>query len=1341
MAASSVRGRAILLALLWLALAAPACDDPRPGLYELVRAESAAARTYAVIRLAGIGAYEDFHLVAARLEDPDEQVRLAAIRGVISLDDPDGPPLLLEALPAAGDRERQAILSWLVARRPAGGVGALKALTRRGKTGAWKDAWVALGRLGELDALKPLLADLRSDEPHPETLSALGSLARAVGYERLWEGFREAPLTEMVPVFEPWGEPAAPALAALLEEAGIEEDLRVALLGALGRTAPDQALPVLRSALLEGSARTQHAALGLLTARRDARAARVLLEALGVESCRIRDEVADALARLGDRVPDDELELALDDPARRLAVLDPILVRRGDRTAVRLAAEHAVDAEPEVRARVAAVLAAHGAAEHLGHLIELGNDADSTVQRAGRRALAGLLARLLGRDRREEEIAELAADQGPRLALAAETMLAALEDEQGEIASAAGRALLLMAERVPGPAGLRDKTTRAIVAARMSQEVGAGSAVEDLALELIALSRAGRVEGILREQFIQAVSLLALSPRAEPADHEHALMMPIPEGLARARERMLRRRADVVCPERLARLIAAMAGHGSLRFVEVATRLLQAPSTSSPAARRAAARLLAGLGLPPVPACAVAAEFPAEGDEVARYLLLNVLARCEDDESRLILVRAASRRGADPHLLEAALAALFRDGTAAAIEALRHGSEAVRRGALAALDRVSSPEELELVAGEEEAELMALAAAVAGQRDDPEARVRAWAARVSGVLMRATDDGEGLETLFGLTDDVEASVRAAALGAIFDGTPERQQSKLLDRIEHLVVDPAQEVRLALARGLSAWGSEDADQRLILLVADADDAVRLAATRGLAAHARVGFAANLLDAAEAGPREVTLAAVAGLAAIGEGEAIQALCSLLEGDEDLEVRRAAVEALGDPALGAAAAAALRRQLHAGPAEIRWLAVQGLLEIDGKGGARAAEARPVDDADGSEDPGIPEAAVPETRVPAPPAVIRARDVPDDGGRAIEVRWRLSPDDPTASGAAADGNAFGYSVLRGRSAEGSFHVVAELPAGTTRFRDDRPGLSDGTSYRYRIQAAVGPLASLSAVSAPVTPRGQWFHTGRVAVLVVVVLFSALVMLFVRAARQRPERLYVRPLPGLEALEEAIGRATEMGRPVLYSTGLGEISDIGTLASISILSSVSRTAAEYGARLRVPCRDPVVFAATQEAVEEGCLAAGRPDAYDPADVFFVAGRQFAYAAAVSGIMIRERTAANLFVGLFYAEALLLAETGAETGAIQIAATDRVTQLPFFITSCDYTLIGEELYAAGAYLGRDPALLGGLKAQDWAKALLMAVLGVGALLAGLAAAGIGWFDTLKQGLLGLLGSS
>jgi hypothetical protein len=140
-------------------------------------------------------------------------------------------------------------------------------------------------------------------------------------------------------------------------------------------------------------------------------------------------------------------------------------------------------------------------------------------------------------------------------------------------------------------------------------------------------------------------------------------------------------------------------------------------------------------------------------------------------------------------------------------------------------------------------------------------------------------------------------------------------------------------------------------------------------------------------------------------------------------------------------------------------------------------------------------------------------------------------------------------------------------------------------------------------------------------------------------------------------------------------------------------------------------------MAVSQEVVKEAYLNAGRPDAYADDMVFLAATEQFSYAAAVDGIMVRERPAANILMGYFYAESLLLAETGAATGAIQIAGTDSYTQLPFFITTCDYTLMGEELYAASAYLSREPKLLGSLKGQDVGKGLILIVILLGTLLA------------------------
>lgn len=237
-------------------------------------------------------------------------------------------------------------------------------------------------------------------------------------------------------------------------------------------------------------------------------------------------------------------------------------------------------------------------------------------------------------------------------------------------------------------------------------------------------------------------------------------------------------------------------------------------------------------------------------------------------------------------------------------------------------------------------------------------------------------------------------------------------------------------------------------------------------------------------------------------------------------------------------------------------------------------------------------------------------------------------------------------------------------------------------------------------------------FDLDKLNVLIALVLFGGLILYFIYHAR-RGRALFIRPIPGLASVQEAIGRATELGKPILYISGIGTEGDVATIAAMNILGYIAYYVANYETELLVPCINPVVMTIEQELVRDSYTRAGRPENFKQDNVYFVTDQQFAYAAAVSGLMMRERPAANFFMGSFAAESLVLAETGAATGAIQIAGTSSPSQIPFFIVACDYTLIGEELFAASAYLSREPLLLGSLKGQDIAKALIMVALLVG----------------------------
>lgn len=233
--------------------------------------------------------------------------------------------------------------------------------------------------------------------------------------------------------------------------------------------------------------------------------------------------------------------------------------------------------------------------------------------------------------------------------------------------------------------------------------------------------------------------------------------------------------------------------------------------------------------------------------------------------------------------------------------------------------------------------------------------------------------------------------------------------------------------------------------------------------------------------------------------------------------------------------------------------------------------------------------------------------------------------------------------------------------------------------------------------------------------VRIMVPLFSTCIVVMIQTARWK--QIKIRRIHGLTAIEEAIGRATEMGRPMVCTTGLGTARagiEIVTLQALSIITYIVRSSAKFATKAVLPVFDPQMLPVTQEAVREAYNLEGRPDLYNTEDIRFLTNNQFSYAAAVAGLIWREKAGATFMFGNYYAESLIIAESGNQVGAIQIAGTPATMQIPFFIATCDYVIIGDEFYAASAYLSKEPTALGSLVGQDIAKGLLLIIVILGA---------------------------
>jgi hypothetical protein len=141
---------------------------------------------------------------------------------------------------------------------------------------------------------------------------------------------------------------------------------------------------------------------------------------------------------------------------------------------------------------------------------------------------------------------------------------------------------------------------------------------------------------------------------------------------------------------------------------------------------------------------------------------------------------------------------------------------------------------------------------------------------------------------------------------------------------------------------------------------------------------------------------------------------------------------------------------------------------------------------------------------------------------------------------------------------------------------------------------------------------------------------------------------------------------------------------------------------------LLVTVSDATVLPIAQDILWRAYVRNGNPEGYDPTQVQLISPGPMAYAAGVSGLLERQPLTANVMIGSFGNEYLLMGETGARRGVYQIVGTSDPLTLPLVYASADDTLIGEEMFAGGAYTTRLPVQIASLLVEDWARWALAA---------------------------------
>lgn len=238
--------------------------------------------------------------------------------------------------------------------------------------------------------------------------------------------------------------------------------------------------------------------------------------------------------------------------------------------------------------------------------------------------------------------------------------------------------------------------------------------------------------------------------------------------------------------------------------------------------------------------------------------------------------------------------------------------------------------------------------------------------------------------------------------------------------------------------------------------------------------------------------------------------------------------------------------------------------------------------------------------------------------------------------------------------------------------------------------------------------------HSGIVG-FILISLFILLFFYFYNKNKKKTN-LFIRKIAGIDAISDVCDYAGETGRPILFSTGLSGVGPV-LYASLGVLEFVAKKAATFKNRLLVPQFMPDVMAIVEETVKDTYESINRGHFFDNKDIRFLSDEQFAYASGYIGIVEREKPAATFLFGNFSAESLILAKAGQEVGAMQVGATVSPEQVAFFIATCDYTLIGEELFAASSYLTKRRVEMASIYTQDKVKLFIFVCIIIGVIIA------------------------
>ncbi|MEW6566873.1 MAG: DUF6754 domain-containing protein [Chloroflexota bacterium] len=231
---------------------------------------------------------------------------------------------------------------------------------------------------------------------------------------------------------------------------------------------------------------------------------------------------------------------------------------------------------------------------------------------------------------------------------------------------------------------------------------------------------------------------------------------------------------------------------------------------------------------------------------------------------------------------------------------------------------------------------------------------------------------------------------------------------------------------------------------------------------------------------------------------------------------------------------------------------------------------------------------------------------------------------------------------------------------------------------------------------------------------LATLVLFIILILFYALLGRRWPA--VFRPLRGFEALGMAIERAVEGGERVHLSLGTGSVSGSDSAAALAGLAVLGRVVAATAMSDKPGVAtggDGAMAILAQDTLRTAYARAGAKDRYRPTSGRMLGPTPFSYVAALPALLATEDVSVHMLIGSFGVEGALAADLGDRHQAFVLAGADDLQTQALLYATAEHPLIGEEVFAGGAYLNVGPLHRASLRAQDAVRMLIVILILLG----------------------------